>query len=283
MSVTTPSRPPARGLNALSDLSAHVVAVMERGGADIAQLGVPAQPASEDGLWEDLAVPKARAARNAWRNSMLDAAHDEYLDFRFPSLVPGAIAPAGERWLEPNQKPNTMRNWLGSLLEAKKQKARPEVLNMIVPGNIGTGKTAAICALGNEAAAAGLSTLYVKHATYLTYRRPNSAPHNLSVHDVRRMFVSCELLILDELCGEMDTTATEAARRETVDLIDSRLAAGRPTAFSTNLKSRSEPGSGTIGVVDVLGERLLSRLEARAHLVKILGEDRRKPAKPLDW
>lgn len=280
MSVITTTAP-ARGMNALSDLSAHVVAVLERGGADISKLGVPAQQEPDDGLWEDVAVPKARAARNAWRNSMLDAAHDEYLDFRFP--VPGATAPASERWLEPNQKPNTLRNWVASLVEAKRQKARPEVLNMIVPGNIGTGKTAAICACGNEAAAAGLSTLYVKHATYLTYRRPNSAPHNMSIHDVRRMFVSCDLLVLDEVCGDMDMTATEFARRETVDLIDSRLAAGRPTALSTNLRSRSEPGSGTLGVVDILGERLLSRLEARAHLVKILGEDRRKPAKPLDW
>jgi DNA replication protein DnaC len=273
MSLTTdaPAVPaPARGLNAFGDLSAHILSVLERGGADISKLGVPAQPEPEDGLWEDVSVPQARARRNLWKGSMRDAAHDEYLHFRFEHL-------------DPSQKPNTLRNWLGSLVEAKKREARPEVLNLIVPGNIGSGKTAAVCALGNEASEQGLVVRFVKHATYLTWRRPDSAPHNLTAHQVRERFVSCDLLILDELCGEMDMTATEFARKETIDLVDSRLAAGRATAFSTNLRSRSQPGSPGLGVVDILGERLLSRLEASAHLVRIQGPDRRKPAKPLDW
>lgn len=273
MSLTTDApvlSAPARGLNAFGDLSAHIISVLEKNGADMSQLGVPPQPEPEDGLWEDVAVPQARARRNLWRNSMMDAAHDEYLRFRFEHL-------------DPSQKPNTLRNWLGSLVEAKKRKARPEVLNLIVPGNIGSGKTAAVCALGNEAAEQGLVVRFVKHATYLTWRRPDSAPHNLTAHQVRERFVTCDLLIFDELCGEMDMTATEFARKETIDLIDSRLAAGRATAFSTNLRSRSQPGSIGLGVVDILGERLLSRLEASAHLVKITGPDRRKPLKPLDW
>jgi DNA replication protein DnaC len=140
-----------------------------------------------------------------------------------------------------------------------------------------------VCALGNEAAEQGLVVRFVKHATYLTWRRPDSAPHNLTAHQVREWFVTCDLLILDELCGEMDMTATEFARKETIDLIDSRLAAGRATAFSTNLRSRRSEEHPGLGVVDILGERLLSRLEASAHLVKIHGPDRRKPAKPLDW
>jgi hypothetical protein len=36
-------------------------------------------------------------------------------------------------------------------------------------------------------------------------------------------------------------------------------------------------------VVDILGERLLSRLESSAHVARIVGPDRRKPAEPLDW
>ncbi|MBK3644478.1 ATP-binding protein [Streptomyces sp. MBT33] len=269
-SATAAVPAPARGLNTFGDLSAHILSVLERGGADMAQLGVPAQPEPENGLWEDVSVPQADARRKLWGSSMRDAAHDEYLHFRFEHL-------------DPNQKPNTLRNWLGSLVEAKKRGARPEVLNLIVPGNIGSGKTAALCALGNEASEQGLVVRFVKHATYLTWRRPDSAPHNLTAHQVRERFVTCDLLILDELCGEMDMTATEFARKETIDLIDSRLAAGRATAFSTNLRSRRTPEHPGLGVVDILGERLLSRLEAAAHLVKIQGPDRRKPAKPLDW
>ncbi|MEU9354977.1 ATP-binding protein [Streptomyces griseoloalbus] len=269
MSVTTHAAP-SRGMNALGALSEHIVRVLEKNGADISQLGVPPQPEPTDGLWEDVSVPQARARRNMWRNSIIDAAHDEYLAFRFPHL-------------DENQKPTTLERWLDSLIEAKKLDARPSVLNMIIPGPIGSGKTAAACTLGNEAAERGLWSLFVKHATYLTWRRPDSAPHNMKAWEVRKKFVECDLLILDELCGEMDGVATDFARRETIDLIDARISAGRPTAYTTNLRSRRQPGSQAMGVVDILGERLLSRLESSAHLATIVGPDRRKPAKPLDW
>ncbi|MET8696818.1 hypothetical protein ABZV65_30260 [Streptomyces bauhiniae] len=271
LTLEAPVSAPERGMNRLDSLSDHLLSVLRRNGADLARLDVPAQPApGEDGLWEDVAVPQARAKRNAWRNSVIDAAQEDYLRFRFADLAP-------------NQKPKTLRNWLDSLVEAKKSGARPDTLNMIVPGNIGTGKTAAVMALGNEAAERGLWTLVVKHATYLTWRRPDSAPRNMKAWEIRKMFVECDLLILDELCGEMDVTATEFARRETIDLIDARISSGRPTAYTTNLGSRRNPTTGAMGVVDILGERLLSRLESSAHLVKVLGPDRRKPVQPLDW
>ncbi|WP_345670764.1 ATP-binding protein [Streptomyces similanensis] len=254
----------------------HVAAILRRGGADMSKLGVPDRRTdrSEVELWEDVAVPKARARRLAWERSVEDAAHQEYLGFRFFT---------GPLKLDANQKPNTLRNWVDSLLEAKRSGARPETLNMIIPGNIGTGKTAAAFAVGNEAVLRGIDTLVVKHSTYLTWRRPDSAPRNLRAWEVRKMFVTCDLLILDELCGEMDMTATEFARRETVDLIDARISAGRPTAYTTNLRSRRTQDHPGLGVVDILGERLLSRLESSAHVAKILGPDRRKPATPLDW
>ncbi|MFD3311731.1 hypothetical protein [Streptomyces sp. NPDC058656] len=272
MSVTTDSAhaAPARGMNPLGDLSEHIVRVLEKNGADISKLGVPPQPEPTDGLWEDVSVPQARARLNMWKNSIEDAAQNEYLAFRFSHL-------------DDNQKPNTLRGWLDSLVEAKKLGARPTVLNMLMPGPIGSGKSAALSALGNEAAERGLWTLYVKHTAYLTWRRPDSAPHNMKAWEVRKRFVECDLLTLDELCGEMDVTATEFARRETIDLIDARISAGRPTAYTTNLRSRRQAGSQAMGVVDILGERLLSRLESSAHLAKIVGPDRRKPAQPLDW
>jgi DNA replication protein DnaC len=219
-------------------------------------------------------VPKAHARRLAWERSVEDAAHQEYLGFRFAT---------GPLKLDKSQKPQTLQNWLHSLVEAKRSGSRPETLNMIIPGNIGSGKTAGAFALGNEAVLAGVDTLFVKHATYLTWRRPDSAPHNLKAWEVRKKFVTCELLILDELCGEMDMTATEFARRETIDLIDARISAGRSTAYTTNLRSRRTPDSPGLGVVDILGERLLSRLESSAHVARIVGPDRRKPAEPLDW
>ncbi|MFJ4988722.1 ATP-binding protein [Streptomyces sp. NPDC088732] len=262
--------PKAREPKPLVELTDRVLDALRRGGADLSQLGVPAQQEPEDGLWEDVSVPQARARKNIWINSMREAAQDEYLRFRLDDL-------------DPNQKPNTLRAWMGSLVEAKKRRARPEVLNMIVPGNIGTGKTTALAALGNEASETGLLVRFVKHSTYLSYFRSDGRPDNISAYRVRKDHVEADLLILDELGGEMDAFATPFVREKTSELIDARLGAGRATALSTNLRSRRTPEHPGMGVVDILGERLLSRLESRAHLVKITGPDRRKPAKPLDW
>ncbi|MFJ2225515.1 ATP-binding protein [Streptomyces anulatus] len=272
MSVVTdtPAGAPTRGLNAFGAVSAHLFNVMKNNGADMSKLGVPPQPAPEDGLWEDIAVPKARAREKAWLNSIQDASQTNYLKFGFEDL-------------DANQMPKILKKWLDSLVEAKRKKAQPSTLNMIIPGPIGCGKSAAAIAFGNEAVKVGIGALFIKHATYLTYRRPDQAPHNLTAHQIRHRFVTCDVLVLDEFCGEMDTTQNEFVRKETVDLIDSRQSAGLPTAFTTNLRARRQPGSPGLGIVDILGERLLSRLEERAHLLKIQGPDRRKPAKPLDW
>ncbi|MFK0290717.1 hypothetical protein ACIQU6_09590 [Streptomyces sp. NPDC090442] len=254
-----PEREPRR----LFEVTDHVLAILRRGGADLSQLGTPA-PADEHGedLWDDVTVPQARARALAWQNSMREAAHDDYLKWRLDDL-------------DDNQHPTVLRGWLDSLVAARRQGARPATMHLIAPGNIGTGKTTALAALGSEASDRGLLCRFVKHSTYLTWRRPDGGPGDMTAYTVRKRHVEADLLILDELCGEMDGTATEFARRETVDLIDSRLSAGRPTAFSTNLRRD--------GIVGILGERLLSRIEDRAYLAKIVGPDRRKPRKPLDW
>lgn len=255
----------------LVEITPRLLETLRRGGADMSQLGIPAQPEPEDGLWRSVSVPQARAIKNIWISSMREAAHDEYLRFQFEDLD------------DPQQKPKSLASWLDSLVEAKRRKGRPEVLNMIMTGNIGSGKTASASALGNEASSRGLVTLLVKHATYLAWRRPDGSPDDLRAYQVRKRHVEADLLILDELAGEMDGTATEFARRETIDLIDSRLAAGRPTAYTTNLKSRRTKDNPTPGISDILGERLLSRIEARAHVLKIVGDDRRKPPVAHEW
>ncbi|MGW4086989.1 hypothetical protein ACWEGS_28555 [Streptomyces sp. NPDC004822] len=274
MTATTDAPAPATrpGLNPLAAVTAHMREVLARGGADMSQLGVPDRRAEGDEgeVWDKIAVPKARAAQAAWRNSMIDAAHEEYLHFRF-------------KHLDSNQNPGKLQEWLDSLMAAKRSGGRPSHLNAIMPGNVGSGKTAALSALGNEAAALGMRVLFLKHSAYLTWRRPDSAPHNLTTHQVRSMFITCDLLILDELCGEMEAGASEFARRETVDLIDARVAAGRPTAYSTNLRSRRTRERPAPGIAEILGERFLSRLEASAYLLPVTGPDRRKPVKPLDW
>ncbi|MFD7334948.1 hypothetical protein ACFV98_02945 [Streptomyces violascens] len=256
-----PEREPKR----LFHVTNSMLATLRRGGADLSQLGIPALPDKEDGLelWEDVAVPKANARALAWTNSMKAANHDDYLKWRFADL-------------DDYQRPKALQGWLDSLVQAKKERARPDTMHFIVSGNIGSGKTTMVSALGNEAASRGLLVRLVQHSTYLAWRRPDGAPDGMSRYEVRRRHVEDpDLLIVDELCGEMDSLQKEFVRRETTDLVGSRLASGRPTAFSTNLKGD--------GIKAILGERLLSRIEDRVYVAKVVGPDRRAPRRTLDW
>ncbi|WP_086825700.1 hypothetical protein [Streptomyces sp. NRRL B-24572] len=245
-------------------VSDRMLAALKRGGADLSQLGVNT-PEHDDGagLWEDVAVPQAHARALAWRNSVLAADHDDYLKWRLADL-------------DENQGPMLLKSWLDSLITAKKTRARPSTMNLVVAGNVGSGKTTGILALGNEASEQGLFVRMVQHSTYLAWRRPDGGPNDLSKYAVRRRFVEePDLLILDELCGEMDGVQTDFVRRETTNLVGSRIAAGKPTAYSTNLRRDA--------IKAILGERLVSRIEDRAYLMKVVGKDRRQPRQALDW
>ncbi|MFI1012684.1 hypothetical protein [Streptomyces sp. NPDC020965] len=255
---------PEREPKPVFDIADRVVAALRRGGADLSKLGVP-DPADEDDidLWEDVSVPQARARALAWTNSVKAADHDDYLKWRFADL-------------DDYQRPQALSGWLDSLVEAKRKEARPSTMHFILSGNIGSGKTTAITALGNEASDRGLFVRFVQHSTYIAWRRPDGGPGDLSAHQVRKRYVEePDLLILDEFCGEMDGVQTEYVRRETTDLVGSRLASNKPTAFSTNMKRDQ--------IRAVLRERLVSRIEDRAYLAKVVGPDRRAPTKALDW
>ena len=246
----------------IGGVTAHMLEVLRRSGADMSQLGIRAETEEHRAEWTDVAVPQADARHMAWVNSVRTACHDDYLKWRLDDL-------------DADQHPRDLRNWLSAIAQAKQQGARPAYRNLIVAGTIGSGKTTGLMAMGNEAAERGLMARFAKHSTYLAWLRPEGAPDGLTAHQIRRRHTECDLLILDELCGDMDDVAAEFVRRETTDLVDARGAAGRATAFTTNLDRQ--------GIGRVLGPRLVSRLEARAYLVKMDGPDRRAPRKALDW
>ncbi|MGW1275474.1 hypothetical protein ACWD4V_00760 [Streptomyces tsukubensis] len=264
MSTLVRRRGGGREPQRLFEITDHLVATLRRGGADLSQLGVPAPAAGTDtGVWEDVSDAQASARALAWTNSMRRGLHDDYLRWHFCDL-------------DDYQQPQALSGWLDSLVAAKQTKARPATRHFIVSGNIGSGKTTAIAALGNEAAERGLLVRFVQHSAYLAWRRPNGAPDGLSQHQVHKFYVEePDLLILDELCGEMDSVQNDFVRSQTTDLVGSRIASGKATAFSTNLRRD--------GIKAVLGERLVSRIENRAYLAKVIGPDRRAPVQPLDW
>jgi hypothetical protein len=92
----------------------------------------------------------------------------------------------------------------------------------------------------------------VRHGQYPRWLRPDRAPTGWSSVKVREFHDRRTLLILDELCGDMDGFAREFVRQETAELLDSRIAAGPHTVVCTNLTFAR--------LAQVLGDRFASRL-----------------------
>jgi DNA replication protein DnaC len=83
---------------------------------------------------------------------------------------------------------------------------------------------------------------------------------------------SVPLLILDDLCFEMDSYATDHVRTWTGKLLDGRRARGLATLVGTNLSSAA--------VTEILGARIYSRLAGTALPLEFKHRDRREP---ISW
>ncbi|AXI91412.1 hypothetical protein SAM9427_37230 (plasmid) [Streptomyces sp. ETH9427] len=207
--------------------------------------------------------------RQAWINSLRLSGHEDYARFTLDTL-------------DAEQCPEVMRVFVGQLAAAQRhnrQQAklpenerrilRPEVRHLIAHGNTGSGKTVAAAAAGAFAVQCGLMARFVSHSKYLDWLRPDRAPSGLTQTQVVERYERCDLLILDDLCNELDGYATTHVRTHTSNLITARLNSGRATLFTTNLDFAQ--------VAEVLGDRLASRIGGQAKPVKMTGNDRRKP------
>lgn len=203
----------------------------------------------------------------------------------FEAALPAAREDArtGVASLAADQHADALREWL----------ADPEALTLVLSGRTGSGKTQAAYAVAAEACHVGAATrdrkgvvrfreLLVRAWTvngYVAELRPNGAEEpEWKIRDRAR---TAELLILDDLGAETDTTTTEHVRRELVELIDYRLEHRLRTVITTNLSSKAT-GPNRPGVTEMYGERFLSRLAERATGLMFLGQDRRR-VNPLGW
>ncbi|MFG3132894.1 ATP-binding protein [Streptomyces tendae] len=212
-------------------------------------------PESDEAAHPELDEGYAEVRRQAWLNSLRLADHSHYNEWTLDQL-------------DDEQHPGRLKNWVTAASLAKRKKVRPKALNGIAYGNTGSGKTTAIVAAGRYAVESGLRTRYLKHTHYLQWLRPNGAPAGYTDKEIVRLFTEIDLLVLDEVCGELDN-ASDWVREKSADLIDARVAAGRPTLCSTNLPSRR--------IAEIMGSRFLSRLAGGASRFEIVGEDRRMP------
>lgn len=217
--------------------------------ARIAKLAasLPQPPDDAEEPWDDPLELRVRRFREAFRENLAAAGEDDLGGWTLDRL-------AGD------QHPGALRRFVDSIGE------QAPVKTLTLAGRIGPGKTSAAIAAGNAAVERGLLVRFVKHQTYLSLLRPQGRPDDLPEWKVRRLFRECDLLILDDLAAEQDESR-EFVRKETLGLLDDRVnAVGRFTILTTNESSAALDA--------IVGERLVSRLSRRGHVLKFTGPER---------
>lgn len=138
-----------------------------------------------------------------------------------------------------------------------------DALNLVLAGSVGTGKTYAAYALGNEAVMRGMWVEGWTLADLLTAMRPDGDPR------AGELARSAELLVIDDLGA---TKVSDWAQETMTALLDARTREGKRTIITTNL-----PGLQPIS--DAWGGRFRDRLKYRMTALTLTGESRREETK----
>ncbi|MFD4933439.1 ATP-binding protein [Streptomyces virginiae] len=242
----------------------HVAAILRRRGLEPGEA-----PAFEDRP-DDTEAYQQEVFKQAWANSLRASGHADYARYSVDSLDAGQFPEHLRKYVE--QLAVVRRHNKAQLrlpMKQREKELRPNILHVIAAGGVGAGKTVAAAAAGTLAVESGLMARFVSHSMYLAWLRPDGAPKGFTPAQVRERYERPDLLILDDLCNEMDEYATNHVRTHTSDLITARINSGRATLFTTNLNFDQ--------VEEVLGPRLASRIGNRATVLKMVGNDRRKP------
>lgn len=253
------SREPARALGAIST----VAEILRRRGLD------PARAEHTEDRPDSTDEYQSEVFRQAWVNSLALSGHGDYARFRLSALDDQQFPEHFRRYVEQLAKARRHNRAQLKLPEGQRNIVRPNIQHLIAHGSVGSGKTVAAAATGAYAVESGLMARFVSHSMYLSWLQPNNAPAGLTPVSVRERYERCDLLILDDLCNEMDEYATNHVRTHTSNLITARLNSGRATLFTTNLSFEQ--------IASVLGDRLASRVGQRATVLRMVGDDRRKP------
>jgi hypothetical protein len=251
------------GMTSAGGTAARLLGILRQRGID------PARAEFTEDRPDDTAEYQAQVYTQAWENSLRRAGHSDYLRYRLSDLGEEERDFVQE-YIDQHVEVQAKRREQQKLPPHQRQRVTPLVLNAILAGSTGTGKTVTAAAAGRYAVERGLMTRLVPHALYLSWLRPNGAPSGMTATQVIEFHERCDVLILDELAGQMDSYATNFVRTITSNLISARVASNRPTLFTTNLDSDQ--------VTEVLGDALYSRIGMRAGVLEMTGSDRRMPA-----
>lgn len=187
-------------------------------------------PESDEDRAERLAL-QARNRASRWRAALPAIYRDATLDA-----------------LRDDQHPLEARSWLAGGL-----------LNALLVGGVGTGKTFTAYALGNAAVERGRIVEAWSVHDLLAALRPGGDP------TAEGRARSAELLILDDLMGGV---VSPFAVETLTAILNDRVNHDRRTVLTTNLDAPT--------VVEVWGPRLLDRIMWRSEVMRFTGESLRR-------
>lgn len=242
---------PDRQPSAFGDLAEKLAAKMRNAPANDAQRA--AWEAKFGTPWDDLAEHKRDVRMGAWRRDVTEARHANLLGWRLDDL-------------DADQHPQLVRRFVDEFHAGNR--AKP---HLVLAGGVGPGKTTAAVAAGSYAAELGMTVRFINHAAYLAMLRPNGSED--PAWKIRKRYVECDLLILDDLGVSLGDLATTFTQNETHQLVDDRGASGKATIFTTNLRSDD------LEKPTMLGKRTMSRIGQSCIPVMFEGPDRRQPAR----
>ncbi|MFD9248364.1 ATP-binding protein [Streptomyces bottropensis] len=263
LTMTTPAIPESRQPVLAGGVANHIAGILRRRGLD------PSKAAFTEDRPDDTDEYQREVNQQAWVNSLRLSGHGDYARYSVDLLDASQYPDAIRAFVEGIAEARKLNREQLKLPEEERTTFRPNIQHLVAFGSVGSGKTVAAAAAGALAVEMGVMARFVSHSAYLHWLRPNSAPSGLTPTTIVERYERCELLILDDLCNEMDEYATNHVRTLTTNLVTARANSGRSTLFTTNLDSEQ--------VATVLGDRLASRIGKQAEVLEMVGNDRRKP------
>ena len=140
------------------------------------------------------------------------------------------------------------------------------IRNLFLSGSPGLGKTFLSACIARAVSESGHSVVYDTagsiFAQFETKKFQRDGQDALEARDDTRRYVSCDLLILDDLGSELTTQFTQSALYE---LVNARLVSGKRTVISSNLSMEE--------VAQRYAPQIASRLEGEYHILYFFGDD----------
>ena len=121
--------------------------------------------------------------------------------------------------------------------------------NLFLQGATGLGKTHLSLAIANSAINSGYNVIYTSTPNILSKLEKEHFSHNFQDEETEKHLIGCDLLILDDMGTEFQTSFSSAM---IYNIINSRIMFQKPTIISTNLSVKE--------IQSAYSKRLVSRI-----------------------